>query len=84
MNKFIGNWKDQAQVKITISSSHHTLSVQYHNTSGPVRGPFIGYVVNLFHPVIDVDFTDKLPETGVLSDDGQTIFWSNATTWSRQ
>lgn len=79
MNTFAGTWKDQSGVTITIDENKNNLTVKMGNG----RGPFVGFEVDLYAPVINVNFTDDQAFTGVLSQDGKKIFWSNGTVWSR-
>ena len=80
MNSFIGAWRDESGVEITIGERHNLLTVKYSNG----RGPFGGYEIDkLPQPVAGVDFTDDGPFTGVLSVDKTVIYWSNGTKWSK-
>ena len=79
MNTFAGTWKDQSGVTITIDENQKNLVVKMGNG----RGPFAGFEVDLYAPVISVNFTDDKPFTGVLSQDGKKILWNNDTVWSR-
>jgi hypothetical protein len=77
MNSFAGRWTDLGNVKITITEKNNLVSVKYANG----RGPFRGFEVDLYAPVLSVDFTDDQPFTGVLA--GTTIQWSNGTVWKK-
>lgn len=80
MSNFIGKWKDQANVEIDVTGQGRTITIKYQNG----RGPFTGHVIDLYHPVIDVNFSDKVPETGVMSNDGKKIYWCNGSEWVKQ
>jgi len=79
MKTFEGTWVDFADQTILVTENRRSLEVRYDN--GP--GPFYGQIVNLYSFVINVDFEDLSPSTGVLSDDENVIFWSNSTKWTR-
>lgn len=79
MNAFLGTWKDQSGVVIVIDEHANIASVKMNNG----RGPFAGFEVDLYSPVLSVNFTDDAPFTGVLSVDKSKIFWSNGTVWTR-
>lgn len=79
MNAFAGSWKDQSGVTATIDEKENNATVKMSNG----RGSFAGFEVDLYAPVISVNFTDDKPFTGVLSQDKAKIFWSNGTVWSR-
>ena len=78
MNAFAGTWTDHNGDKITVQESSNIItSLKYSNG----RGPFLGSEVDLYAPVISVNFTDDKPFTGVLA--GQQIQWSNGTVWTK-
>ena len=77
MNDFQGQWND-GNTSITVTSTANNVSVKYSNG----RGPFTGYEIDLYSPVISVNFTDDKPFTGVLVN-GNTIAWSNGTSWRK-
>ncbi|WP_298319611.1 hypothetical protein [uncultured Aquimarina sp.] len=79
MKTFEGTWVDFADQTILVTEHKRKLEVRYDN--GP--GPFYGHIVTLYSFVINVDFEDLSPSTGVLSDDENVIFWSNETKWMR-
>ncbi|KZS42700.1 hypothetical protein AWE51_04415 [Aquimarina aggregata] len=79
MKTFEGKWVDFADQIILVTENRRSLEVRYHN--GP--GPFYGQTLNLYSFVINVDFEELSPSTGVLSDDENIIFWSNETKWTR-
>ena len=77
MDTFAGTWTLGTET-ITIQESNNIItSVKL--SSG--RGPFQGFEVDLYAPVISVNFTDDAPRTGVLA--GNQIQWSNGTTWTK-
>ncbi|GAB5522475.1 MAG: hypothetical protein Roseis2KO_03470 [Roseivirga sp.] len=82
MSNFAGTWKDLADAIIDIKAKGRQLTIQY--PPGRGAGPFQGHEIDLYHPVIDVNFYDKIPETGVLSNDRTTIYWGNGSKWVRQ
>lgn len=85
MDSFNGLWTDLNGTKITVEESDNKISITYDNG----RGPFHGYEVDetpngpLAAPVIDVNFTDDRPGTGVLARGGAAIYWDNGTQWMR-
>lgn len=79
MSTFEGKWKDLKKDIITVSETANNIELKYENG----RGPFNGFEVDLTSAVINVNFTDEAPQTGVLSEDENKIFWSNETVWSR-
>ncbi|AXT50299.1 hypothetical protein D1818_05440 [Aquimarina sp. BL5] len=79
MKTFEGTWVDFADQTILVTEHKRKLEVRYDNG----QGPFYGQIVNFYSFVINVDFEDLSPSTGVLSDDENVIFWSNATKWMR-
>ncbi|MBC8754643.1 hypothetical protein H2O64_08150 [Kordia sp. YSTF-M3] len=80
MDFFNGVWIDEAKVEIKVSGSNNHLEVKYSNG----RGPFHGLSIQLAQAVINVDFTDDKPFTGVASVSGDLIYWANGTTWRRK
>ncbi|MCE2030359.1 hypothetical protein [Sessilibacter corallicola] len=78
MNKFTGAWTDGHGTNIDITGEWNVLEVRISNG----RGPFQGYSVDLSNPTISVNFSDDGAYTGVLG--GNTIYWSNGTTWSKR
>jgi len=79
MDFFNGTWIDEAGVKISITGANNHVEVKYSNG----RGPFHGLTLELAQHVINVDFTDDKPFTGVSSVNGKLIYWANGTTWKR-
>lgn len=80
MSQLNGSWRDEANDIWTIESNAKLLTV---NGFGP-RGPFKGFEMEASKPVLYVNFDDIKPETGVLSNEGKTIYWSSDTKWIRQ
>lgn len=79
MDFFDGTWIDEPGTKISVSGSNNNLVVKYGNG----RGPFHGSSLKLSQNVINVDFTDDQPLTGVSSVKGDLIYWANGTVWKR-
>ncbi len=85
MDSFNGTWIDLADTEITVVEKDGKVEVKYSNG----RGPFNGYTLyetpngRLAAPVIDVNFTDDKPGTGVLAQGGGAIYWDNGTQWRR-
>lgn len=79
MSKFSGTWVDEAHDRIEVTSDARILTVTFR---GP-RGTFTGSDLDLSNPVIYVNFSDIRPETGVLSNDGNTIYWGAGSKWVR-
>ena len=85
MDSFKGQWVDRANAVITIQEEKNLISsVTYDNG----RGPFQGFEIDLYSPVISVNFTDGDGDSGlqvgVMSLDKKTIMWSNTTVWTRK
>jgi hypothetical protein len=76
---FDGQWTDGNGDTITITSQDAVLSAKYSNG----RGPFTGVSVTVGSPVAYINFTDDAAFTGVLTTDGNSILWSNQTTWKK-
>ncbi|HAA13791.1 MAG TPA: hypothetical protein DCE41_19710 [Cytophagales bacterium] len=80
--KFQGTWKDQQDQTIEVGESMGILVVKYTSNG---RGPFDGCSIYVKTGFISVNFTDDQPQgDGVLSEDNNTIYWSNGTQWYRQ
>lgn len=79
MSTFKGKWVDLNNDIISVSETANNIELMYSNG----RGPFQGFEVDLTSSVINVNFTDGKPHTGVLSEDKKKIFWSNETVWKR-
>jgi hypothetical protein len=78
-NEFCGTWVDNNNDTISVTEAAGLINLKYSNG----RGPFSGYEVDLYSPVISVNFADDQPFTGVLTNNN-TISWSNGTSWKRQ
>ena len=79
MNAFSGKWKDESGRIISVAVKENIATLQYN--SG--RGPFTGFELDLASSVINVDFYDLVPLTGMLTNDGDSIYWSDRTVWNR-
>lgn len=79
MSTFEGTWVDLNNDVISVSETANNIELMYSNG----RGPFQGFEVDVTSAVINVNFTDDAPFTGVLSEDKNKIFWSNETVWTR-
>ncbi|HEX8170193.1 MAG TPA: hypothetical protein VF824_06615 [Thermoanaerobaculia bacterium] len=80
MNAFAGKWHYAPQnVTITVKETDDQVT---EITMSDGRGPFTGFEVDLYAPVLSARFPD-VPEkrSGVLS--GDKIYWSNNTIWTR-
>ncbi len=78
-NVFAGTWVDLDNATITVTQNQNIItSVKYSNG----RGCFQGSEVDLYAPIISVNFCDDAPSTGVLS--GNKILWSNGTVWTKK
>lgn len=76
---FGGIWIDVDGTIITIEEENNIISVEYSNG----RGPFPGFEVSLYTPVISVDFRDvDVQLTGLLV--GNQIKWPNQGIWTRK
>lgn len=78
-NTFNGTWVDGNNDTITVSETAGLITLKYSNG----RGPFSGFEVDLYSPVISVNFADDRPFTGVLTN-SNTISWSNGTSWKKK
>ncbi|MDC0708123.1 hypothetical protein POL68_06545 [Stigmatella sp. ncwal1] len=78
MSAFTGKWNSDGTL-IDITEANNIVTVKYNS----VRGPFTGFEIALNSPVISVDFKDaQVAVTGVLVN-GDTIAWSNGTSWTK-
>lgn len=77
MNSFAGTWIDENDTEISVEQTENIATVAFSNG----RGPFAGFEVDLYAPVLSVNFSDDAPFTGVLA--GSSIQWSNGTAWNR-
>ncbi|MFK0734321.1 MAG: hypothetical protein ACFKPT_01695 [Gloeotrichia echinulata GP01] len=77
-NAFAGTWVGGNETIVITESKNIITSVTFSNG----RKGFLGFEVDLYAPVISVNFTDDAPFTGVLA--GNRILWSNGTTWIRR
>ena len=80
MKKFEGTWIDRANDTITIKTDGNLVEGAFSNGR---KGPFKGFYIDLASPVINKNFHDYIPSTGVMSDDGNEIYWSNNSKWTR-
>ncbi len=72
-----GNWVDVDTTVISVQQLGDALTCSYSNG----RGPFPGRFLAAYEVKVDFDATCC---TGMVSTDGRSINWSNATSWSRQ
>lgn len=79
MDSFNGTWVYLNSVTTTITEKNNLLTV----AASAGRGPFKGFEVDAVNPVITIDYTDDAVITGVLSQDGTTIYWNNGTVWKK-
>jgi len=79
-NPFKGEWDDEDGNDINIAGSAGNLTVIY----GTGRGPFQGFTLDLAASIINVNFSDDAPFSGVLVAPGSCIQWSNGTKWVRK
>ncbi|MEM7372761.1 MAG: hypothetical protein AAF587_29340 [Bacteroidota bacterium] len=80
---FHGEWLYKNSEKVTISGGHTTDKVLI-NVHNSVDDMFEGTIIDVtYQNVINVNFEGNAPFTGVLSEDGGTIYWSNHTKWER-
>ena len=77
---FAGTWVDKDSYTITVTERNNIItSVKYSNG----RGSFQGYEVDLYAPIISVDFSDLgYLQSGVLAKD--KIQWSDGSFWTRK
>ncbi len=87
MNVFVGEWVSTAHVGVAkvVESGNDSnyVSVEYFDGDSPYRGPFNGFDMKLADPIIDVDFTDDSPFSGVYAEKEDKIYWGNGTVWER-
>ncbi|QSJ16561.1 hypothetical protein JYQ62_33430 [Nostoc sp. UHCC 0702] len=94
LNAFVGNWVaavNPGTTVVTITEVNNIVTAKYINTDTgkQFRGPFTGFELDLYTPVINLNFNDSLypnwsENTGVLSADGKTIYWTSGQHWVKK
>ncbi len=77
-NAFAGTWAN-GNLVITIEEKQNIITSVKLSDGRPI---FQGFEVDLYAPIISVNFSDDAPFTGVLS--GNKILWSNGTVWTKK